>query len=80
VKSIKIHEDTLAALRAVKARSGGSYDSAIASILKKQTEVVEPLLHCTAQLDRIETLLLEIKDQSPAGTDVKTKSGAFVIQ
>lgn len=81
LKSIKLHSDTLAALRAVKTRHGGTYDSAIDHILKRQAATVGPILNAAAQLDRIETLLLEIRDQfeSPTLAGAKT-GGAFVVQ
>jgi hypothetical protein len=81
MKSIKIHEDTLAAIRAAKVRNGGTYDDAINTILKKQAAVIEPMLACAAQLDRIEVILSELKDQlsSQPGAFIKS-GGAFVIE
>jgi hypothetical protein len=81
MKSVKLHEDTLAAIRAVKVRNGCSYDEAVMSILRKQAEAVEPLLNCAAQLDRIEVSLTELKDQFLSQPKTRAKSGGeFLIE
>lgn len=81
MKSIKLHEDTLSTLRALKVRNGGSYDDAITTILQQQVKVVEPMLHCAEQLDRIEVLLLEIKDElKPVDASKSKGGGTFIVE
>ena len=62
MRSVKLHEDTLAALRAARVRGGGSYDSVVAELIRRQAESVDPIIHGADQLDRIENQLLEIRD------------------
>lgn len=81
MKSIKLHEDTLSLIRALKTRTGGTYDQAITTLCEKHATVVEPMLDCVAQLDRIEILLLEIKDQLQPVAALKSKVGdTFIVE
>ena len=84
MKSVKLHEDTVSVLRAIKTRQGGSYDDAIAHVLQRHADSTVPALNLTEQLDRMEILLLEIRDLLKRAPDVSAPAAdsaqTFVIQ
>ena len=62
VKSVKLHADTVALLRAVCHRTGKTYDEVITDLIRAQQQGGQEALAAADRLRRIEELLLRLVD------------------
>lgn len=72
MKSVKLHSDTVSALRAYCHRTGKTYDGVINELIGRQQRDGEETLAAVDRLNRIEEMLLRLVE-SPEVKNVKPK-------
>jgi hypothetical protein len=80
MRSIKLHDDTLAVLRGLRGRLGASYDEVVQELVRRQIDATTGAVMAADRLKRIEEMVTKLAQTAQENGDGDSTPPRFKVE